>query len=79
MARIRSMKNSISSGRLHPTETDAEWTVVISPTGEPFLQITTFGSDSRVSEHKPSQTIQINGEIAVELQRILTATFDIPS
>ncbi|SDJ85922.1 hypothetical protein SAMN05216282_10199 [Cryobacterium psychrotolerans] len=79
MARIRSMKHSISSGRIHPTDTDAEWTVVTSPTGDKYLQITTFGSDSRVSDPKPSQTIQINAEIAGELQRILAATFGIPS
>lgn len=74
MARIRSFARSIMTSRLHPTEVDAEWSVI--PTAEgPLLQISTFGSDNRVSAPKVSQTLQLDQDIAKQLKVALDTVF----
>lgn len=74
MARIRSFTRSIMTSRLHPTEVDAEWSVINTAAG-PLLQISTFGSDSRASAAKVSQTLQLDLEMAKQLKVALDATF----
>ncbi|WP_349897486.1 hypothetical protein [Parafrigoribacterium soli] len=67
-------KNS-GSGKVHPTEVDAEWSIVTDNDGAPLLQISTFGSDARASLPKVSQTIQLDAAMAGLLQKALTTTF----
>lgn len=74
MARIRSLSLSPLAPRVHPTEVDAEWSVVHAPAGA-FLQISTFGSDNRVSAPKVSQTLQVDRAIAKQLKAALEQTF----
>ena len=63
------------SGAQHPTEVDAEWGTFILPSGAVILQISTFGSDARVSERKVSQTIQIDKVMAEFLSEALVKSF----
>jgi hypothetical protein len=46
--------------------------------GERFVRIETFGSEDRIVNGMPSQNIQFNREIAIELVRLLRDTFNIP-
>ena len=75
LARIRSFKEVAGRTQLHPTEVDAEWSVVETNEGAKYLQISTFGSDSRASEPKVSQTIQLDEDLARELVRAIDMTF----
>ena len=77
MARLRTFHKVIGSGRIHPTEVDAEWTVVTADTGERLLQVSTFGSDSRASIPKVSQTIQLDEGMAHQLRSALDDTFGV--
>lgn len=78
MARIRSLSRASGSGKIHPTETDAEWSIVIGANGSRLLQIATFGSDQRASKPKVSQTIQIDSALAGVLRTALDGTFGPP-
>lgn len=75
MARIRSFAEVSGRTHLHPTEVDAEWSVVETNEGVRFLQVSTFGSDSRASEPKVSQTIQLDEKLARELMAAIEKTF----
>lgn len=77
MARIRALEQMNGAHALHPTEADGKWAVVSTPEGF-YLQLSTYGSDTRASEPKVSQTIQISREIARDLRRALDATFGSP-
>jgi hypothetical protein len=77
MARVRSLSESQSDGRVHPTEVDCRWLVVRTESGPPLLQLSTYGSDTRESQPKVSQTIQIERTIARQLIAILNQTFDL--
>lgn len=74
MARIRNFTQATSHSSLHPTETDAEWSILESEEGR-MLQISTFGSENRASGPKVSQTIQLNRETASLLRAAIEATF----
>ena len=74
MARIRSLVQSPATSRVHPTEVDAEWSVVLTSAGALF-QISTFGSDGRASSPKVSQTVQVNRATAEQLKAALEKTF----
>lgn len=74
MAIIRSLSYVETSGSPHPTEVDAEWSVV--RTGDRLLlQLSTFGSDGRASQPKVSQTIQIDRATATELSKAFASVF----
>jgi len=75
MAVMRTFARVTSTGREHPTESDATWTVVTAKDGTNLLQVSTYGSDARVSEPKVSQTFQIDKSIAFELVAAIFATF----
>ncbi len=75
MARLRSLDHIVSNSRLHPTEVDGLWSVVISKSGEHFLQLSTYGSDARQSGPKVSQTIQLSAEMAAALMSAIEQTF----
>ncbi|OYO19767.1 hypothetical protein BI335_04020 [Enemella evansiae] len=74
MARIRNLDQVSANSSAHPTETDAEWTVVDAGDTK-LLQISTFGSDSRVSERKVSQTIQFDRRSAMVLKAAIESAF----
>jgi len=74
MARIRSFTQANSNSSPHPTETDAQWSILHAD-GVRLLQISTFGSDNRASEPKVSQTIQMDRENASLLKKAIEATF----
>lgn len=74
MARVRSFARSAQDVRVHPTEVDCEYTVV-GDGDDRLLHLSTFGSDSRVSERKSSQSIQFDVNRARELMDIIVAAF----
>lgn len=73
MARVRSFSQAAGNARLHPTEVDAEWSVVDSPNGR-LLQISTFGSDTRKGSGV-SQTLQLDEQRVRELRTVIEALF----
>lgn len=78
MARVKSfVPERRSSSAAHPTEVECRWQVVSPADGGRLFQLSTYGSDDRVSEPKVSQTIQIDRAVAVDLVRQLTAAFDL--
>lgn len=74
MARVRSFTQAHSSGSPHPTETDAQWSVVQAGEAS-LLQVSTFGSDDRVSQPKVSQTLQFDRSSAALLKQAIEAAF----
>lgn len=42
-----------------------------------LVQVTTFGSDQRQSQKKPSQTIQLTREMASQFRDMLEQAFDL--
>jgi len=77
MARVRSLTESHADGRVHPTEVDCGWQVVQTQSGQRLLQLSTYGSDTRVSQPKVSQTIQLDRTVATQLVEVLTRAFDL--
>lgn len=76
MARVRKLtREERSTARPHPTEVDCRWQVVRASSGPALFQLSTYGSDARVSEPKVSQTIQIDEAVARELVDNLRTTF----
>lgn len=75
MARIRSLTQAKSDGRIHPTEVDCTWQVTHSDGGVAYLTLSTYGSDTRASKPKVSQTLQMDRELAQQLVGVLTVTF----
>ena len=75
MAKIRSLARVQGNSHAHPTEVDAEWSTVMTPGGERLWQLSTFGSDTRASKPKVSQTIQVDAEMARRLQAALAEAF----
>jgi hypothetical protein len=77
MARIRSIASVAGSSKIHPTEVEAEVSVVQTSNSQKFFQISTFGSDQRKSQPKVSQTIQFDEKRARELVRLINEAFGI--
>jgi len=75
MARLRSITTVAGTGRIHPTEVDAEISVAIAVDGQRYVQISTFGSDNRATGPKVSQTIQINEQLAAQLSAHISFIF----
>lgn len=74
MAKIRSLTRVSTHAGVHPTDVDATWAIVPGPSGN-LLQISTFGSDSRQSRPKVSQTIQLDEHVARQLMDAFAAAF----
>lgn len=75
MARVRSIEKIEENGRLHPTEVHCTYQNVVGDDGTKYVQLTTYGSDSRKSAPKSSQTIQLDKDMALKLIKILAETF----
>jgi len=75
VALIRSFTRTVGSARPHPSEVDCQWQALTGPSGERLLQMSTYGSDSRQSEPKVSQTIQVNAATAKSLLAAIRETF----
>lgn len=74
MAIIRSITQSTRDVRRHGTEVDATFQVLEDPAGRLF-QLSTYGSDHRVSQPKVSQTVQLDREHAAALVNALRGAF----
>lgn len=74
MARVREFFETKYAARPHPTEVECGYQKVLTPNGV-LLQLSTYGSDSRASEKKVSQTIQLDRDGAAQLLKIILDTF----
>ncbi len=74
MARIRRFEQVTSHSSVHPTESDAEWSIVETTLGR-LLQVSTFGSDARASDPKVSQTVQFDLHSAALLRKAIDETY----
>lgn len=73
MARVTEFFSTTNAARPHPTQVECGWQVI---QGEPtLLQLSTYGSDHRMSHKKVSQTLQLDREQAHELLRIIRSVF----
>ena len=77
MAIVRSIDWIAEGGRVHPTEVDCE-VRVIAEEGQQYLQISSFGSDTRRREKKVSQTLQFGRDVALELAAHIERAFGTP-
>jgi hypothetical protein len=75
MARVRSLEPGTQEVRLHPTEVDCFHQTLEAADGTRYLHLTTFGSDSRRSGPKSSQSIQLDEETARALVAVIRETF----
>lgn len=73
MARVRSLTRTTGTSKAHPTEVDAEWSVVNDLSGR-LVQISTYGSDTRKGSGV-SQTLQFDEQQARALVRAFEETF----
>ena len=73
MARVRHIEWGNQAVKPHPTEVDCFVQAIDG--AEKLLHITTFGSDSRVSASKSSQSVQLNQEQAHKLRAIIDQVF----
>ena len=75
MARVRSVSPGSQNVRVHPSEVDCTVQQVVAPDGSVLLQLSSFGSDSRASEPKVSQTLQFSRDSARRLREYIDQTF----
>lgn len=72
---MRKLERGTQDVRPHSSEVDCYFQLVEDKDGRPLLHLSTFGSDSRASAPKSSQSIQIDEEIARQLAALLVETF----
>lgn len=75
MARIRRIERGSQTVNVHPTEVDCFYQVISAPDGTKLVHLSTFGSDSRASQPKSSQSIQIDRDAAEVLLEVLQDAF----
>lgn len=73
MARITEFFKTTGTARPHPTQVECGWQVIEGE--QTLLQLSTYGSDHRMSNKKVSQTLQLDRERARELLRIIRSAF----
>jgi 5-methylcytosine-specific restriction protein B len=78
VAIVRSLEWITRGGSVHPTQVDCE-VRAIADQGVTYLQISSFGSDSRQREKKVSQTLQFDRETALALAAHIERVFGRPS
>ena len=64
MARVRSIKTGAQDVSIHPSEVDCTVQAVITTEGATLMQLSSFGSDTRQSQPKVSQTLQFDANMA---------------
>jgi hypothetical protein len=74
MAKIRSISKGTQSVRTHPTEVDCSFQIVESEMGR-LLHLSTFGSDTRDSAPKSSQSLQLDEQTARRLVEVIRQAF----
>lgn len=74
MARIRTLAPGTQKIHAHDSKVDCSYNV-IDEGGERLLHLSTFGSDTRRSKPKSSQSIQIDYAMAKELFDVVVETF----
>lgn len=74
MAKIKEFFKDTKASGPHPTEVECGYQVIRGSKGV-LLQLSTYGSDSRQSEKKTSQALQLDRENAAELLRIIVHAF----
>lgn len=74
MAKITEFFQVTKAASPHPTEVECGYQVIHTEDG-PLLQLSTYGSDTRRSEKKVSQTIQLDRKAAAELLEIIRSSF----
>ena len=77
MAIVRSVVPGSRNVKKHPTEVDSEFQAVLLADGKFLFQFSTFGSDTRASEPKVSQTVQFDENSAAELVRAIASVFPV--
>ncbi|WP_313366217.1 hypothetical protein [Microbacterium sp.] len=75
MVRISSVTPGNQNVKPHPTETECFTQIVKTTDGEVLLHISTFGSASRASEPKSSQSMQFDADSAAALVTIMADAF----
>jgi hypothetical protein len=70
MAIIRELFQDKRTCSRHMSEVECGWQVITDPAGD-LLQLATFGSDTRKSHKKVSQTVQLDRDSARQLLGIL--------
>jgi len=74
MAIISEFFQDPSSSKRHPTTVQCGWKIIFDDSGK-LLQLSTYGSDERISRPKVSQTIQLNRDAARALLQIISQAF----
>lgn len=75
MVRISAVESGYQNVKPHPTETSCYIQVVDGTNGQPLLHISTFGSESRASSPKSSQSMQFDANTASALVRAIVDAF----
>lgn len=75
LAVIRNITQGTSNVSPHKSMVDATVQVVESAELGKLIHLATYGSDSRQSEPKVSQTIQFDKKMAMQLGKIIEETF----
>lgn len=75
MAKIRSLEKGTSNVRARHTEVDCTYQVVDDEEHGFLLTLATYGSDTRASESKVSQILQIDQEFAWKLVEVINGVF----
>ncbi len=78
MARVRSLQHGTQDVKVHASEVDCFYQVVMTSSGEKFVHLSTFGSDERHSKPKSSQSIQLDAVLARDLVDVLRRAFPDP-
>jgi hypothetical protein len=77
MAKLRSLTKASQDVRAHTTQVDATFQLLTGTDGTLLFQLSTYGSDTRQSKPKVSQTIQLDAEFAQKLKKELEIAFGI--
>ncbi len=75
MVRISVVAPGRQNIKLHPTTTECFTQIIDTPDGDRLLHISTFGSESRASSPKSSQSMQFDAEAARALISELVNAF----
>jgi hypothetical protein len=75
MALVSSIESSDKQRQTIHRPTQCLFSIVHGPTGEPYMQLDTYGSSERQHPEKISQSIQFDKQAAAQLLRLIQETF----